>query len=146
MNSELSDLDYIAISRVVTECVWRVDHGEGNTVYELYTDDGEIWFEGQQFSVGKAAIREWGNNRLDPSTIRHLVLNQRFVSDGPDRAVGTTVEVVFHSEKHNGADTTLPLMVGEMDWRFVRTAAGWRISRCDFRRIFDRREVLEELF
>jgi hypothetical protein len=143
----VSDADHVTLSRLVEECLWRVDHGLGNTVHELFTDDGEIWFEGKLFCRGHEALRAWGDRRLDPETVRHTAVNLRFESDGPDGATGGGVEVVyFASERRFGPEATLPLMVGEWDFRFVRTDAGWRYRRVDFHVMFDRRENPRELF
>lgn len=143
----VSDLDHVALSRLVEECLWRVDHGLGNTVHELYTDDGEIWFEGKLFCAGREALRAWGDQRLDPETIRHTAVNLRFESDGPEGAKGTGIEVVYFAlERRDGPEATVPLTVGERDYRFVRTDAEWRFRYVDFHVMFDRREDPGELF
>ena len=48
-NSEVTPLkqlvgerDYFELSRLVNEHTWRVDNGYADTVYELYTEDGEL--------------------------------------------------------------------------------------------------------
>jgi hypothetical protein len=147
--TELSDLDHVALSRIVVESVWRVDHGLGHTVYELFTEDGEIWYEGKLFCAGHDAIREWGNQRLDPKTIRHTAVNFRFEADGPDpdRAKGTGVEVVYYAaEKQLGPEATLPLMIGEWDFRCVRSEQRWRFAYINYHVMFDRRENPGALF
>lgn len=143
----LSDLDHVALTRIVVETVWRVDHGLGHTMYEIFTEDGEIWYEGKLFCAGRDAIREWGHRRLDPETVRHVATNVRFVADGPNRANGTGVEIVYHAaEKRLGPEATLPLMLGEWTFRCVRTDAGWRFSYINYHVMFDRREQPPELF
>jgi hypothetical protein len=136
----LTALDHLTLQRLVFESLWRVDHGQGDTVYELWADDGEIWYDGKLFCSGIDAIKEWGQHRLPPDSIRHVAGNLRFDADGPDAAVGTGVEFVFHAEsQREGPEATLPLMVGDWEFRFARTAAGWRFQRINFQRRFDRR-------
>jgi hypothetical protein len=141
----LTDADHQALSRLVVESLWRVDHDQGGTVHELFTDDGEIWYEGELFCSGRDAIKAWGLQRLE--SIRHLAANIRFEADGADRAVGGAVEIVFFDntpERELG--TTLPLTVGEWSFRCVKTADGWRFASIDARRLFDRRDAPPDLF
>jgi hypothetical protein len=43
MNDHLvSEDDHIALTRLVTELVWRIDHGRADEVDELFTNDGEM--------------------------------------------------------------------------------------------------------
>jgi hypothetical protein len=137
----LSDLDHVALSRAHLEMLWRIDHGLGDAVYQMFTEDGEIWSEQKLFCKGHAAIKKWGDNRLDPETIRHTAVNYRFEADGPDAAKGTGVQIVYHApEQRYGPEATVPLLVGEWTCRAVRTSEGWRFTSIDFHRMFDRRE------
>lgn len=132
---------------LVIETLWRVDHGEGERCFELWVDDGEIWYEGQRVCHGLEDLKEWGRHRLPPESVRHLATNLRFHGDGDDRASGSGVEIVFHApQRRNGPQATLPSLVGEWTFRFVRTEAGWRFSYINFDRIFDRSEEPGDLF
>jgi hypothetical protein len=51
----------------------------------------------------------------------------RFVYDGDNAAVGTSVLTVF-MVAGDQADTTLPFSVGEDHDRFVRMEQGWRFA------------------
>jgi hypothetical protein len=143
----LSDLDHVALSRLITEAVWRVDHGFGDSVHELYVEDGELRYEGKVFAHGHDAIKEWGNDRREPSTSRHTALNLRFEADGPDRAKGTAVMVVYVAlEERFGPEVTKPHQIGEADLWCLRTDDGWRFTSTDFHVMFDRREDPGDLF
>jgi hypothetical protein len=148
MNDGLTVSDLLDLERLVIESLWRVDHGKAETVYELYTEDGEMWYDGQLFCKGHEAIKEWGSHRYDPRSIRHLAMNLRFDADGPDRAVGSGVEMSFHAEGdvYYGPAATLPQLVGEWDFEFVRTDAGWRFACIKYDKLFDRRESPPDLF
>lgn len=141
MTGKLTVCDQFALHDLVNEIVWRTDHGQAGTTWELWTEDGELWFDGAPFRRGHSELREWGMTRIAPDRIRHVVLNLRLLAQGADAATGSGVEVVFYApQRRNGPETTLPLLVGEWDFRFARAAARWRFARIHFRRLFDRNE------
>ena len=93
----VSETDHVQLSRLVTEHAWRADNGRADTIHELYVDDGELML-GLTPLRGREAILEWGRQLVaNPPwrVIRHVCGNMRFVSDGPDKAEGTTVLTVF---------------------------------------------------
>ena len=57
----VSESDYIELCRLVTEQVVRNDSGHADTIYELYSEDGELDI-GTGTLRGHEAIREWGVN------------------------------------------------------------------------------------
>jgi hypothetical protein len=61
----------------------------------------------------------------------------RFVTDGPDAAIGTTVLTVF-MVAGSGPATTTPWSVGEDHDRLVRTPQGWRIASRRWVELFSR--------
>ena len=38
----VSDADHVALSRLVVEISWRIDHGQADTVWELLVPDGVL--------------------------------------------------------------------------------------------------------
>lgn len=131
----VSDSDYLQLSRLVIEAVWRVDSGHADTYHELFTEDGELVLPAttdngmilvpETSLRGRQAIHEWGRKLIESGalgTIRHVCGNMRFVYEGPDAALGKTILTVFQGAK------TLPWNVGEDHDRFVRTEQGWRIA------------------
>src|SRR6202171_3300735 len=78
---------------------------------------------------GRDAWRAWGRQIVDHTpwqTIRHVCGNMRFVYDGDNAAIGTSVLTVFMVAGEQ-ASTTDPFSVGEDHDRFVRTEQGWRL-------------------
>jgi len=74
------------------------------------------------------SLRAWGRQVVDHTpwqTIRHICGNIRFVYDGDNAAIGTTVLTVFMVAGEQ-ASTTVPFNVGEDHDRLVRTEQGWR--------------------
>lgn len=143
-DERVSDADYLQLSRLVTEHVWRVDNGHADTVYELYTEDAELSLVGPAPLKGRDAIREWGRQiASNPpwNTIRHVVSDMHFVSDGPDAARGTHVVIAFMDA--DGTRSSVPWNVGEDHDRFVRTDEGWRIASRSFGALFERGDTID---
>ena len=127
----VSDDDYLQLSRVLTEMVWRLDNGRAKTAYELFTTDG-VLDVAEAPMVGQEALSEWGK-ALDenPLGIHHVVSNARFTSDGDGRARGTSTLTAYMG-------TTVPVAVGVDHDVFVRTAEGWRFSSRRWNPLFTR--------
>jgi hypothetical protein len=131
----LSDSDYLALTRLVAELAWRIDHDKG-AIPELFTDDAVI-VEGPPLDEryeGRQGIDHWADIR--PPWMTHVMTNVRWSSDGPERAIGDCVLTAYHDPEHHEYEgTTLPIAVAVIALRCVRTAAGWRIdqARGDFR-------------
>jgi SnoaL-like domain len=139
----VSDADYLQLSRLVTEHVWRVDNGHADTVFELYTEDAELALVGPEPLRGRGAIREWGRQIVSNppwNTIRHVVSDMHFVYDGPDAARGTHVVTAFMDA--DGTRSSVPWNLGEDHDRFVRTEDGWRIASRSFESLFERGDTI----
>jgi hypothetical protein len=48
----VSDADHLALTRLVVEIAWRIDHGRANTVWELFVPEGVL--EHQRNAAGGA--------------------------------------------------------------------------------------------
>lgn len=137
----VSDADHIELARLVTEFAWRVDNGSAGTLGELVTDDAVIDLAGAPIR-GRQAVAEWGRQLETPpwNTIRHVVGNPRFVYDGPDAAIGTTLLIVFMDA--DGMKSSVPWNVGEDHDRFVRTEQGWRLAARTWVELFARGDTI----
>ena len=47
----VSDTDHVALSRLVEEISWRIDHGRADSVWELFVPDGVLATSGAPWSV-----------------------------------------------------------------------------------------------
>jgi SnoaL-like protein len=124
----VSETDYVELSRLVIEHAWRTDNGRADTLYELWAEDGELDL-GSTTLRGRRAIADWGRQLVENPpwlTINHVCGNMRFMKDGSDAAVGSTILIVFMDA--NGAKSSVPFNVGEDHDRFVRTEQGWRFA------------------
>src|SRR3981081_751574 len=87
----VGETDYLQLAQLVTEIAWRIDHGQADTVHELFVDEGEMSL-GQTILRGREEIRQGGRKRAVATyRTRHVSTNMRFIADGDDRAEGTTV-------------------------------------------------------
>jgi hypothetical protein len=139
----VSESDYLELSRLVIEHTFRVDNGRADTLYELYSENGELLLPGGTIR-GRQAIRDWGQQIVQNAPwriIRHVCGNMRFVSTGPNTAEGVTVLTVF-MVAGSDAGTTLPWNVGEDHDRFVRTEQGWRLASREWVELFSRGDVV----
>src|SRR5262249_59665941 len=91
----VSDADHLALSRLVVEIAWRIDHGQADTVWELFVPDGILNSSGTPL-VGHDAIREWGRARVASAVrSRHICSGMRFIDGGAGKATGSTLLTVF---------------------------------------------------
>jgi SnoaL-like domain len=91
----VSDPDHVALSRLVEEISWRIDHGRADSVWELFVPDGVLATSGAPL-VGHDAIRAWGKARAaSAARTRHIVSGMRFTDAGDGRATGSTLLTVF---------------------------------------------------
>ena len=128
--------DHLQLARLVTEISWRIDHGQADTVHELFVDEGTMTL-GPTTLSGREHIREWGRQRASATyRTRHVCTNMRFVADGDDAAEGTTIITQYRGED-DGTGTTLPRVVGEDHDRFVRTDHGWRFAARHWHQLFN---------
>lgn len=137
MGDLVSDADFVQLTRLVTEFVWRVDNGKASTLDELVTEDVQMVVAGSTLQ-GREAVAAWGRQLETPpwKTIRHVVGNPRFVYDGPDTAIGTRLLTVFMDA--DGTRSSVPWNVGEDHDRYVRTEDGWRIASTRWVELFAR--------
>ena len=138
----VSDADYVQLCRLVIEHAWRADNGRSDTLHELWGEDGELDL-GSTILRGRRAIAEWGRKLVENPpwrTIHHVCGNMRFVSEGPDAALGSTMLIVFMDA--DGTHSSVPFNVGEDHDRFVRTGDGWRLVSRRWVELFARGDAL----
>jgi hypothetical protein len=131
----VSEADHLALSRLVEEISWRIDHGRADSVWELFVPDGVLTTSGTPL-IGHDAIRAWGRARVaSTARTRHIISGMRFTDGGDGRATGSTLLTVFIHEG-DGRGPAIPSVVGEDTDEFVRTEAGWRFVSRTFEVLF----------
>lgn len=134
----VSDADYLQLSRLLIEMVWRLDNGHAKTVHELFVDDGMLNVAEKPI-VGKEALRAWGMAFDEhPPGIHHVLSNARFVAAGMDQAVGTSTLTAYMATPEATYPATVPIAVGIDHDEFVRTVDGWHFSFRRWQPIFTR--------
>jgi hypothetical protein len=120
----LSNDDHIELTRLVIDIAFRIDRGLASTVFELFTEDGEMAV-GVQSMKGRDEFAAWAQARgaVDRLT-RHVCTNMRFVATGADTAEGTTLLTVYLHDGP-GQPIALPHTVGEYHDTFVRVNDRW---------------------
>jgi hypothetical protein len=131
----VSDADHLMLSRLVVEIAWRIDHGQADTIWELFVPDGVLNSSGTPL-VGHDAIRDWGRARV-ASTVRtrHICSGMRFIDRGNGKATGSTLLTVFMHDG-DGRGPAVPTVVGEDTDEFTRTDVGWRFVSRTFETLF----------
>jgi hypothetical protein len=119
----------------VVEIAWRIDHGQADTIWELFVPDGVLNSSGTPLA-GHDAIRDWGRARV-ASTVRtrHICSGMRFIDRGHGQATGSTLLTVFMHDG-DGRGPAVPAVVGEDTDEFTRTDAGWRFVSRTFETLF----------
>jgi hypothetical protein len=124
----LSDSDYIALTRLVNEMFWCIDH-ENDRIPDFYTDDA-VLVEGPPLDEvweGREKVVAWAKAR--PQWAQHVISNIRFAADGPERAVGNCTLTAFVDDPELGhKGSSIPGAVVNIDFRAVRTPEGWRFN------------------
>jgi SnoaL-like domain len=139
----VSDADHVELCRLVIELSWGTDNGRADTLHELWAEDGELDL-GSTILRGREAIAEWGRHLVESPpwrTIHHVCGNMRFVTDGPDAAVGSTMLIVFMDA--DGTRSSVPWNVGEDHDRFVRTEHGWRFVSRRWVELYERGDTID---
>lgn len=110
-----------------------LDSGDRSKVADLFADDGKMDSPRGGAISGAAAIRERLSALPREFVPVHLAANLRVSATGPDTADGSAYVVAYNMI--GKLDDTLPRpmpanpsRIGTVDFKFRRTAAGWRIS------------------
>ena len=128
--------DRIEIDELLSEYALLIDHGRWDELPALFTHDASAKI-GRNELNGRTAISDWAQACADkkPRRAQHQITNVRIRAAGTSRATATAT-IVVHVAKEGRRDTFVDL-VGELRDEFVRTAAGWRLSRHSVAHIAD---------
>jgi hypothetical protein len=123
----------VAIEQLVSELLWRLDHGKADTAWELYTEDATT--TGPLGAMdGREAIRAWGQKRAAVTDVvgRHFIGGIRLAwADGV-----LTGCVAYQTFRDSSADPLVPASVGEFREEYRKVDGRWLIARREIVPIF----------
>ena len=124
----------VEIEQLIAEMLYRLDHNQADTTWELYTDDGVS--AGPMGEMDREAMKAWGAKRALQTDIvgRHFIGGIRLVEgDVPGEVRGTVQYLTFRDTTE---PPTQPASVGEFREVYRRVDGEWRYARREIVPIF----------
>ncbi|WAL67768.1 nuclear transport factor 2 family protein [Amycolatopsis cynarae] len=122
----------VEIEQLIAEMLYRLDHNQADTTWELYTEDGVS--VGPLGDMDREAMKAWGAQRAKQTDIvsRHFIGGIRLVWDG-EEVDGTVQYLTF---RDTNEPQTQPASVGEFRERYRRVDGQWRFARREIVPVF----------
>ncbi|MFF4692357.1 nuclear transport factor 2 family protein [Streptomyces sp. NPDC001307] len=122
----------VEIEQLIAEMLYRLDHNQADTTWELYTEDGIS--VGPMGDMDRTAMKAWGARRAQQTDIvgRHFIGGIRLVWDG-EEVEGTVQYLTF---RDTNEPQTQPASVGEFRERYRRVDGRWRFARREIVPVF----------
>jgi uncharacterized protein (TIGR02246 family) len=133
--SESAEL-LMAIQALNAEFAHRIDRGEMETAADLFTEDGSYGRRGDPPSTGREAIRGAYRalNAMKKHTTRHVFTNFLVTPDGPDRARGICVLVMYAGAGDTPPVT--PVLLQDCHDVYVKVDGRWMFKSREGVRLF----------
>lgn len=123
----------IEIEQLISELLYRLDHNQADTTWELYAEDAVT--EGPLGTMnGREAIRAWGAKRAQQTDVvgRHFIGGIRLAwEDGI--LTGTVTYLTFRDAAE---DVLKPASVGEFREQYRKVDGGWCFARREIVPVF----------
>lgn len=102
----------VAIEQLVAECMWRLDHGQADRLWELYTEDGTS--HGPMGTMtGREEIRAWGAKRVEmPGSVGRHHLSGIHVAWIDGELTGC---IQYSTYRDSSENPLIPASVGEFN-------------------------------
>ncbi|MFI6861456.1 nuclear transport factor 2 family protein [Streptomyces sp. NPDC050421] len=125
-------LTRVEIEQLIAELLYRLDHNQADTTWELYTEDGVS--VGPLGDMDREAMKVWGAKRARQTDIvsRHFIGGIRLVQNG-EEVEGTVQYLTF---RDTNEPQTQPASVGEFRERYRKTDGQWRFARREIVPVF----------
>jgi len=122
----------VEIEQLISEMLYRLDHNQADTAWELYTEDGVS--VGPLGTMNREQSKAWGAKRVKQADIvsRHFIGGVRLVWDG-DEVAGTVQYLTFRDTNET---QTQPASVGEFRERYRKVEGQWRFARREIVPVF----------
>lgn len=130
----------VEIEQLISEMLYRLDHNQADTTWELYTPDGVS--VGPMGDMDVEKMKAWGAKRAQQTDIvgRHFIGAIRLVRatdsdvDESDGEVEGTVQYLTFRDTNE--PQTQPASVGEFRERYRKVGGEWRYVRREIVPIF----------
>jgi hypothetical protein len=122
----------VEIEQLIAEMLYRLDHDQADTTWELYTEDGVS--VGPMGDMDREAMKAWGARRARQTDVvgRHHIGGIRLVRDG-EEVEGTVQYLTF---RDTNEPQTQPASVGEFRERYRKVDGQWRFARREIVPVF----------
>ena len=123
----------VAIEQLISELLYRLDHNQADTTWELYTEDA-VTLGPLGPMNGREAVKAWGAKRAQQTDIvgRHFIGGIRLAWEG-DVLTGTVAYLTFRDA---AADVLKPASVGEFREQYRKVDGQWRFARREIVPVF----------
>jgi len=121
------------IEQLISELLYRLDHNQADTTWELYTEDA-VTLGPLGPMNGREAVKAWGAKRAQQTDIvgRHFIGGIRLAWEG-DVLTGTVAYLTFRDA---AADVLKPASVGEFREQYRKVDGQWRFARREIVPVF----------
>lgn len=126
----------VEIEQLISEMLYRLDHNQADTTWELYTDDGVS--VGPMGDMNVEKMKAWGVKRAQQTDIvgRHFIGAIRLVRAGDDSADEVEGTVQYLTFRDANEPQTQPASVGEFRERYRKVGGEWRFVRREIVPVF----------
>jgi uncharacterized protein (TIGR02246 family) len=122
-------LDRVAIEDLIATYLYRLDHGQANTLADLFTDDGVLDVGGLGPQKGRDAIKAYYAKRSTTRTTRHVSTNLYVVFDDASHARAVHTLTYYAAEGAPPLPAAAPSGVADYAEKLTRGADGrWRFQ------------------
>ena len=131
----LSEIDLLAIQRLLSDFAWQADHGDAHQLALLFLHDGVLRLNGTVME-GQAQIEaDCGKRFATPGRkTRHVWSNLRVQADGPGEVSATNVQMTF---EQGGAEQSVQARVSDVVDLLSKGDDGrWRFRERTIGRVF----------
>lgn len=124
----------VEIEQLISEMLYRLDHNQADTTWELYTEDGVS--VGPMGEMNREGMKAWGAKRALQTDIvgRHFIGAIRLVPGADDDEVHGTVQYLTFRDANE--PQTQPASVGEFREVYRRVDGRWLFARREIAPIF----------
>jgi 3-phenylpropionate/cinnamic acid dioxygenase small subunit len=115
---------------------WLLDHGRGEEITGLYTEDGMMIGVGPD-RIGRDGILGYARARKPSRTARHVCTNVRIEKIDDMRMTSAFMITLYRSDEQPPSDAT-PIAIADIDDVYRRDVDGrWRIAKRQISIVFE---------